>query len=57
MDIEAQKSKQNKRYLPHTLAIRIGAVNLYRRTSNLGLVLRRYHISKGVFLEGDVSRG
>ncbi|MCD8054939.1 MAG: DDE-type integrase/transposase/recombinase [Lachnospiraceae bacterium] len=46
MDIVAQKKKQNKRYLPHTLTTRVGAVNLYRFTHDIDFVLRRYHISK-----------
>ena len=46
MDIVAQEKKTNKRYLPHTLTTRIGAVNLYRHTHDINFVLRRYHISK-----------
>ena len=46
MDIVAQEKKNNKRYLPHTVSTKEGAVNLYRRTKNMDFVLRRYHISK-----------
>ncbi len=46
MDIVAQEKKTNKRYLPHTLDTRVGAVNLYRFTHDIDFVLRRYHISK-----------
>lgn len=46
MDIVAQEKKNNKRYLPHTISTKIGAVMLYRLTSDIDFVLRRYHISK-----------
>lgn len=46
MEIVTQTKKQNKRYLPHNLTTRIGAVNLYRQTRDIDFVLRRYHISK-----------
>ena len=46
MTIVAQKQKNNKRYLPHTISTKIGAVMLYRLTSDIDFVLRRYHISK-----------
>lgn len=35
-----------KRYCPHLLTTKIGAVKLYRQTKDLNFVLRRYHISK-----------
>ena len=41
MDIVAQEKKKNKRYLPHTVSTKEGAVKLYRQTKDLGLVLRR----------------
>ena len=37
---------QPKRYLPHTLSTKIGAVKLYRETRDIDFVCRRYHISK-----------
>ena len=46
MDIVAQEKKNNKRYLPHTVNTREGAVKLYRQTKDINFVLRRYHISK-----------
>ena len=46
MDIVAQEKKNNKRYLPHTVSTKEGAVKLYRQTKDLDFVLRRYHISK-----------
>ena len=46
MDIVAQKKKNNKRYLPHTMSTKEGAVKLYRQTRDIDFVLRRYHISK-----------
>ena len=46
MDIVAQKKKNNKRYLPHTVSTKEGAVKLYRQTKDIDFVLRRYHISK-----------
>lgn len=46
MTIVAQKQKNNKRYLPHTMSTKIGAVMLYRLTRDIDFVLRRYHISK-----------
>ena len=46
MDIVAQEKKNNKRYLPHTVNTKEGAVKLYRQTRDIDFVLRRYHISK-----------
>lgn len=46
MDIVAQEKGKNKRYLPHTLSTKEGAVKLYRQTKDIDFVLRRYHISK-----------
>jgi len=37
---------QNKRYLPHEISTKNGAVKLYRETKDIGFVCRRYHISK-----------
>ena len=37
---------QNRRYLPHTVKTREGAVKLYRLTKDIDFVNRRYHISK-----------
>jgi transposase InsO family protein len=37
---------QIKRYLPHEISTKIGAVKLYRETKDIGFVCRRYHISK-----------
>lgn len=36
----------NKRYLPHELSTKINSVKLYRQTSDISFVCRRYHISK-----------
>lgn len=41
-----QVSKKNKRYLPHEVATKVGAVKLYRQTRDIDFVVRRYHISK-----------
>lgn len=41
-----QTEKKSKRYLPHEVVTKMGAVNLYRTTGDIGLVCRRYHISK-----------
>ena len=46
MDIVAQERKKNKRYLPHMVNTKEGAVKLYRQTKDIDFVLRRYHISK-----------
>ena len=46
MNIVAQKEEKNKRYLPHLLSTKEGAVKLYRQTKDIDFVLRRYHISK-----------
>ena len=46
MDIVTQEKKNSKRYLPHTVSTKEGAVKLYRQTKDPGFVLRRYHISK-----------
>ena len=35
-----------KRYLPHEISTKVGAVKLYRQTRDIGFVCRRYHISK-----------
>lgn len=37
---------QEKRYLPHEITTKVGAVRLYRETKDIGFVCRRYHISK-----------
>ena len=37
---------QVKRYLPHEISTKVGAVELYRETRDIGFVCRRYHISK-----------
>ena len=37
---------QVKRYLPHEFSTKVGAVELYRETRDIGFVCRRYHISK-----------
>ena len=37
---------QIKRYLPHEISTKIGAVKLYRETKDIGFVCHRYHISK-----------
>ena len=46
MDIVAQKKKSNKRYLPHRVSTKEGAVKLYRHTIDIDFVLSRYLISK-----------
>ena len=46
MSIVAQEEKSRKRYLPHTVSTKEGAVRLYRQTRDIDFVLRRYHISK-----------
>ena len=46
MSIVAQEEKSNKRYLPHTVNTKEGAVRLYQQTRDIYFVLRRYHISK-----------
>lgn len=46
MAIVAQKQKKNKRYLPHEVTTKVYSVKLYRQTKDIGLVCRRYHISK-----------
>ena len=46
MNIVAQKETKNKRYLPHEVSTREGAVKLYRQTKDIAFVCRRYHISK-----------
>lgn len=46
MDIVAQKKENSKRYLPHAISTKEGAVRLYRQTKDIDFVLRRYHISK-----------
>lgn len=46
MNIVAQEKKNSKRYLPHTMSTKEGAVRLYRLTKDIDFVLRRYHISK-----------
>ena len=37
---------QIKRYLPHEISTKVGAVRLYRETKDIDFVCRRYHISK-----------
>ena len=46
MDIVAQEKKNNKRYLPHTVSTKEGAVKQHRKTKDIDYILRRYHISK-----------
>ena len=46
MDIVAQEKKNSKRYLPHSVSTKEGAVRLYRQTKDIDFVVRRYHISK-----------
>lgn len=46
MSIVAQEEKSNKRYLPHAVSTKEGAVRLYRQTRVIDFVLRRYHVSK-----------
>ena len=41
MDIVAQEKEKNKRYLPHTVSTKEGAVKLYRKTKDIDFVLRR----------------
>lgn len=41
-----QENKKNKRYLPHEVTTKVGAVKLYRQTKDIGFVVRQYHISK-----------
>ena len=38
MDIVAQEKKNSKRYLPHTVSTKEGAVKLYRKTKDLDFV-------------------
>lgn len=44
MDIVTQEKKNSKRYLPHKVSTKEGAVKLYRQTKDIDFVLRRYHI-------------
>ena len=37
---------QIKRYLPHEISTKVGAVKLYKETKDIDFVCRRYHISK-----------
>ncbi len=46
MNSIAEGAKKNKRYLPHEITTRENSVKLYRQTSDIGFVCRRYHISK-----------
>ena len=46
MSMITQNQKYSKRYLPHELSTKVGAMNLYRKTKDIHFVLRRYHISK-----------
>ncbi len=39
MDIVAQEKGKNKRYLPHTMSTKEGAVKLYRQTKDIDAVL------------------
>ena len=41
MNIVAQEKKKNKRYLPHMVNTKEGAVKLYRQTKDIDFVLRR----------------
>ena len=42
MDIVAQKKKNNKRYLPHTVGTKEGAVKLYRKEKCSGGIIYIY---------------
>lgn len=42
----AQNEGKSKRYLPHEVTTKEHAVKLYRKIKDIGLVCRRYHISK-----------
>ena len=44
MNIVAQEKKNNKRYLPHMVNTKVGAVKLYRQIKDIDFVLRLYHI-------------
>ena len=44
---------QVKRYLPHEITTKIGAVKLYGETKDIGFVCRRYHISKASLMRGN----
>ena len=44
MKIVAQEKKNSKRYLPHPVSTKEGAVKLYRQTKEIDFILRRYHI-------------
>lgn len=46
MNMITQKAQKSKRYLPHEVSIREGAVKLYRESRDISFVCRRYHISK-----------
>ena len=46
MIMVTQTEKKCKRYLPHEVVTKTGAVNLYRTTGDIDLVCRRYHVSK-----------
>lgn len=46
MIMVTQTEKKCKRYLPHEVVTKTGAVNLYRTTRDIDLVCRRYHVSK-----------
>ena len=41
MVIVAEVKQKNKRYLPHTVSTKEGAVKLYRQTRDIDFVLRR----------------
>lgn len=46
MTMITQEREKGKRYLPHEVTTREGAVKLYRQTRDISFVVRRYHISK-----------
>ena len=46
MAIETEIIQKKKRYLPHKISTKVNSVKLYRQTSDMNFVLRRYHISK-----------
>ena len=48
---------QVKRYLPHEISTKVGAVKLYRETKDIGFVCRRYHISKASLMRWNDTTG
>lgn len=45
----------SRRYLPHLLSTKLGAVKLYRSTRDVDFVCRRYHISKASLMRWNKS--